>query len=501
MLRVGKASIAIALFAVTSRAADWAPKIPKTWDDAAIATLEVPLADPAGSPKHVSADYYYRIPVAPIYKSYPVYVPGYEPPGYLDWLQQKEPQLLWDDAGHTPPLKTEQDWIKAGELVFDAAVRYGGDRLFASVRDPSWYAETGVAHEKDGTLPIFRYVIVKRGVVDVGQFSCGYCHTRLMADGQVLKGAQGNFPLSRVGAAGQRAGALGAEPGLFFRAAFGVPWLDPDPAASLYRLSPQQRPGQLPPGVNPRYRASPLYPVQIPDLIGVKERPYLDRTGLQRHRSIADLMRYAAFNRGIGDGGDALANHSGFIPADPPRFQKLPDPATRTRYSDEQLYALALYLYSLQPPANPNKFDAVAARGQKVFERERCATCHTPSQYSNFKLTPAEGFKIPEGHREKYDVMPVSVGTDSGLALKTRRGTGYYRVPSLKGLWYRDMFPHDGSCATLEDWFDPRRLSDDYEPTGWKGNGGAKHAVPGHNFGLNLSVEQRKALIAFLRTL
>ena len=33
--------------------------IPKTWDDQAIATLEVPLADPIGSPKHVSADYYY----------------------------------------------------------------------------------------------------------------------------------------------------------------------------------------------------------------------------------------------------------------------------------------------------------------------------------------------------------------------------------------------------------------------------------------------------------
>jgi hypothetical protein len=34
-----------------------APAIPKTWDDEAIATLEVPLANPVGSPKHVSADY------------------------------------------------------------------------------------------------------------------------------------------------------------------------------------------------------------------------------------------------------------------------------------------------------------------------------------------------------------------------------------------------------------------------------------------------------------
>ena len=49
------------------------PTIPRTWDDEQIATLELPLANPAGSPKHVSSDYYYRIPVRPIYKQYAVY--------------------------------------------------------------------------------------------------------------------------------------------------------------------------------------------------------------------------------------------------------------------------------------------------------------------------------------------------------------------------------------------------------------------------------------------
>jgi hypothetical protein len=254
--------------------------------------------------------------------------------------------------------------------------------------------------------------------------------------------------------------------------------------------------------VNPRYRASPLYPVQIPDLIGVKDRRYLDRTGLQRQASIADLMRYAAMNRGIGDGGDGLADHNGFIPADPPRFSKLPDPASRSRYSDEQLYALTLFLYSLRPPPNPNRFDAVAVRGQKVFDREGCTTCHAPPLYSNNKLTPVEGFRVPEEHRKKYDVLPVTVGTNPDLALKTRRGTGYYKVPSLKGLWYRGMFPHDGSCATLEDWFDPRRVSDEYVPTGFAGlQEGKTRAVKGHAFGLNLSPEDRGALIAFLKTL
>ena len=38
--------------------------------------------------------------------------------------------------------------------------------------------------------------------------------------------------------------------------------------------------------------------------------------------------------------------------------------------------------------------------------------------------------------------------------------TGYYKVPSLKGLWYRGPLEHNGSVATLEDWFDPRSLRD-----------------------------------------
>jgi len=97
------------------------PEIPKTWDDAAIPMLEIPLANPTGSPKH-----YYKVPVRPIYKSYPVYAPGHEPPGYTDWLKQQEAQVIWDDAGHQPPLEKEADWIKAGEIVFDAPTGFQG---------------------------------------------------------------------------------------------------------------------------------------------------------------------------------------------------------------------------------------------------------------------------------------------------------------------------------------------------------------------------------------
>jgi hypothetical protein len=109
-----------------------------------------------------------------------------------------------------------------------------------------------------------------------------------------------------------------------------------------------------------------MFPPQVPDLIGIKDRKYLDHTGLQLHRSIADMMRDAALNQGV----DNLASYG-----------------------------------------------------------------------------------------------------------------GYYKVPSLKGVWYRGPFEHNGSVATLDDWFDERRLKNDYVPTGFKGAGVTARAVKGHRFG------------------
>jgi len=479
------------------------PNIPRTWDDAAMATLEVPLANPIGSPKHVSAAYYYKIPVRPIYKSYPIYAPGQEPPGYMDWLKQQEPVIVWDDRGHRPPLSTGADWIKAGEIVFEAPILYDFPAGPSEVRDPAWYRKTRTPVAGDGTVPSNRYVIREKGRVEVGSEECALCHTRVMTDGNVIRGAQGNDPVQLQAATFARSGMPVTQLHTLTRTLIAVPWLHPDPHRELYEMPADAIASlfeAIPPGVMPRERTSLYWPVQVPDLIGVRERHYLDRTGLQQHRSIVDLMRYAALNQGA----DSLASFDGFIPVDFPNFRTLPepnDPRVGGRYSDEQLYALTLYIYSLQPLPNPNKFDAVAMHGQRVFEREGCAMCHTPPLYTNNKLTPAEGFTPPPGAVQKYNILPISVGTDPNLALKTRRGTGYYKVPSLKGVWYRGMFGHSGWCATLEDWFDPRRLRDDYVPTGFKPYGAKTYVVKGHPFGLDLPAEDRKALIAFLNTL
>jgi cytochrome c peroxidase len=173
----------------------------------------------------------------------------------------------------------------------------------------------------------------------------------------------------------------------------------------------------------------------------------------------------------------------------------------QARLPDEALYALALYVYSLQPPSNPNRFDDKAQAGQKVFAREGCTGCHTPPLYTNNKLTLAQGFTLPKDKPAALDVVPISVGTDPGLALSTRKGTGYYKIPSLKGVWYRGHYLHDGSAASLEEMFDPDRIRDSHVPGGYSPPDVLSRAIKGHEFGLKLNAVERDQLIAFLRTL
>jgi hypothetical protein len=202
-------------------------------------------------------------------------------------------------------------------------------------------------------------------------------------------------------------------------------------------------------------------------------------------------MRYAILNEGL----DTLAHFGDFQPS--PHAADF-SAEEGTRYSDEQLYALALYIYSLKPPPNPNRFDDHARKGQVIFQQQDCANCHTPPLYTSNKLTPALGFKIPDDLRKTDDILDDSVGTDPYLALKTRRGTGFYKVPSLQGVWFRNAFGHGGQADTLEEWFDSARLKSDYVPKGFHLGPGP---IEGHPFGLNLPAADKQDLIAFLKTL
>lgn len=477
------------------------PEIPKTWDQQALQSMELPMPDPATSPQYISSDYYYRMPVRPVYKTYPVYFPGKEPSGYLDRLEQSEPEILFDAS----KLKTMADWTQAGELVFQTPIEYvdSSESLYSLIQTTNWFKKNGVLTTKDGIFPNMRYVVREKGKVELGILACSHCHTRVMPDGTTILGAQGNFPDDRAFGYETRLDAETSQDKekvlrdlrKFMHRSYAAPWVSDDINAQPDRMPLENIVSALegiPPGACARQGSSVFYPAHIPDLIGLKERRYFDATGRVQHRTIGDLMRYAALNQGA----DELSSYGTFRPKG-----ELPDPSTQSRYSDEQLYALALYVYSLKPPPNPNRFDESAARGKIVFEHAGCEVCHPGPLYTNNELTPAAEFEVPADHPNKYDILKITVDTDSTLTLKTRRGSGYYKVPSLKGVWYRGPFEHNGSVATLEDWFDPRRIQDDYVPTGFRGYGMKTRAVKGHTFGLSLNAQERKDLIAFLNTL
>jgi hypothetical protein len=107
-----------------------------------------------------------------------------------------------------------------------------------------------------------------------------------MPDGTTLKGAQGNFAFDPATAYMFRTGRFKLEEARAAeRALFAAPWLRPDPNAQINAMSVEEiavAQNAIPFGVLARHRSSRFFPVQVPDLIGVQGRRYLDRTGLQR---------------------------------------------------------------------------------------------------------------------------------------------------------------------------------------------------------------------------
>ena len=181
---------------------------PRVWDVDALTTAQVPLADRGIRMASVSAADYYRLPVRPIYESYPIYEPGREPDGYLGALKNRGPAVV-----DPPPaeLASDEAWQRLGASVFEAPLGYddepfAGIITFDNTRDLSWYRTVGIRVEpKTGVMPYARYVVRTKGKIEVGNLACAMCHTRVLDDGTVVRGAQGNFPFDRSLAFGMRA--------------------------------------------------------------------------------------------------------------------------------------------------------------------------------------------------------------------------------------------------------------------------------------------------------
>lgn len=487
------------------------PGVPRIWDDAALEDWATPIAGLNTRPAHYRAAEYYAAPAVNL-RTYPLYHPDSEPAGYWEWLQQQKPEPLVDATR----MRTNQDWIAAGERAFvemDAVLmRIDDPAVIARARDPR--AFEGMFKSSDGAAFGIRWVVTERGLMLAAQ-ACGACHAAVDPDNRVTVPGPRGTRLTERGQRGVRglplAGAQGTarrlqqfytgdSPGVALWREFTVPWAPDERVERFAKMSAErlqqrnvdERLGQsFGNGVFARTNGSPYAATKIPDLMNLRYNRYLDATGSHRLRGPEDIARYAA----LVTGADRMDFGPHRILTDAQRH-------VRFRHVDEVLYAIGVYLMSLEPPKNPEVASPdVVARGETIFRREGCVGCHPPPNYTNGKLTLAEGYTPPPDHPNREDIMARTVGTDPDAAMKTRKGTGFYKIPSLRGVWFRRSLLHDGSIATLEELFDPARLQPDYQSKGWNPPGVDRRAIKGHTFGVSLPPADRVALLAFLRSL
>ena len=181
-------------------------------------------------------------------------------------------------------------------------------------------------------------------------------------------------------------------------------------------------------------------PVAIVDLWGVRGRAFLTQAGTLKQVHPAAL---------------AIRQETQILHAN----------LERTRPPRELAWALAMYVYSLEPPAREAAPEnASTEHGRELFA-DHCAHCHRDPDYAG-ALVDAK-----------------TIGTDPALAFGRARGTGSYRPAPLLRVGDAAPYLHHGLVATLEELLDPART------------------IPGHRYGTSLPAEDRFALVAFLRTL
>ena len=320
------------------------------------------------------------------------------------------------------------DWVELGRRVFhEYPLR---PEVFAehALRKPEVAREIGLRPDANGRWPgmvAFRDV---DGRAQIG-ITCALCHVAI-EDGAIVEG-QARRELDY--------GAM--------RLAFHRDTGAPIPDALAKRMATWG------PGRADITQDDDEDPVAIVDLWGVRERAWLTQAATLRHVHPAAL---------------AIRQETQILHAN----------LERTRPPRELAWALAMYVYSLQPPPRAAiEPDSVAVRGRALFDRH-CAHCHRD----------ADGAGAP--------VDAHTIGTDPVLAFGRARGTGLYRPAPLQRVADAAPYLHHGVVATLDALLGPERLEPDYA-------GGARGPgpIPGHRYGTSLPADDRRALVAFLGTL
>ncbi len=199
----------------------------------------------------------------------------------------------------------------------------------------------------------------------------------------------------------------------------------------------------LPPGHSDVFPDGEFNPYAFPDFGGIVDQPYLHHTANWHHRGTATL---------------AIRVETVFITG----------MSQQHRIPRVLSWALACYLRSLPPPPplEPDDGSDQVERGAEVFDEAGCGGCHVPPLFTSDRLVGVD-----------------EIGTDPAAGHSDWRHTGYYRIPSLRGVGRTAPYLHHGAFDTLEAMFEPGREE------------------PGHTFGLELDDEDRAALLRYLRSI
>jgi hypothetical protein len=221
-------------------------------------------------------------------------------------LQKRKPEPLIDLGGTGPTF----NWIAVGKRVWDEIdvpyFRLFDSESIALARSPDYVRKnkSRLIVRPDGALAMYRWVITPQGI-GLGITACSSCHTRDLDNGTAIAGAGlaqriTDALLDRMVDQLLRTSYSGDRPQMALYRQFGVPWNRDDiheklksmPGAEIARLFDAQIPG-----VSDRVNGSPYYITKIPDLIGIRDRKYIDHTATHQHPG--------------GSGSDALCSPGG----------------------------------------------------------------------------------------------------------------------------------------------------------------------------------------------
>ena len=159
-------------------------------------------------------------------------------------------------------------------------------------------------------------------------------------------------------------------------------------------------------------------------------------------------------------------------------------------WTDEDLEPLAAYIESLRPPEPPTPTGDVD-RGAQVFAEAGCLDCHQGPRGSGIRVFDYEEVGTDDAMADWGDPGPNGEACCDMADPSDPPLTQGVKSPRLVGLWSMPRFLHNGSVTSLEALFCLEdRVGVSESP--WSDGG--------HTFACDRSVEDREALIAYLKS-